>query len=60
MSDSLIVGIIIVAALGYAVRHFWKARKGGGCGCGSSCGCSSGDCGGSGKRDGSGKPGCCK
>lgn len=53
MSDSLIVGIIVVAALGYAARHFWKTRKGGGCG----CGCSSG---GSGKRDASGKSDCCK
>lgn len=55
MSDSLIVGSIVVAALGYAARHFWKARKGDGCGNG--CGCSSG---GSGRRDASGKPGCCK
>jgi len=40
--DSLIVGIIVLAAVIFSVRSFIKTYKGeGGCSCGTGCSCSS-------------------
>lgn len=41
MLDTLVVTVLVAAALWYTVRRFLAARKGGGCGCG---GCGDGNC----------------
>lgn len=48
MIQTILVGIIVAAAVALVIRHYWKAFKGksSGCGCGCSGGCSScGPCG---------------
>ena len=58
MGETIVVTLIVAVALVYTANHFRKARKGGGCGCGSSCGCG-GKCSCEGHGTAS-KPGCCK
>ena len=42
--DSIIVGIIVIAAVFFSVRNFIKTYKGeGGCSCGGGCSCPSND-----------------
>jgi hypothetical protein len=42
MSELLLVGGIVALALAYTLRHFMRARRGGGCGCGR-CDCGAAD-----------------
>ncbi len=39
MLETLVVGVIVIAAAGYAIYRTFKAPS---CGCGSGCGCSPG------------------